>query len=147
MFKKILYPIDVQEGDVCRKCLAQVLDAARDWKAELLLIYVVPGFGMPLVASYFPEGAAKAILADAKGAMQNYIKANIPEDIRVTPVVCQGTPYEEILREAEERKVDVIVIPSRDRAELDKWLLGSTASKVVHHAGCAVLVLRTKASA
>lgn len=142
MFKKILYPIDIQEGDICRKCLDRVTEAVRDWDADLLLMYVLPGFGMPLVASYFPEGAAKAIFEEAKGQMQNYIKSEIPADIRVTPIVCEGTPYEEILREAQERQVDLIVIPSRDRSELDKWLLGSTASKVVHHAHCAVLVLR-----
>ena len=142
MFKKILYPVDVQEGDVCQRCLGQVLEAVRQWDAELLLVYVFPGFGMPMVASYFPEGSAKAMMEEAKGHMHNYIKANIPEDVRVTPIVCQGTPYEEVLREAEARHVDLVVIPSQDRSQMDKWLLGSTASKVVHHANCAVLVLR-----
>ena len=142
MFQKVLYPIDLQQGDAIRATLAQVLEEVRHWGAELYLVYVLPGFGLPLVASYFPAGAEKAIFEETRAQLRKLIDDHVPGDVPVTPIVAQGAAYEEIIREAQERGVDLIVIPSRDRRGVDRWLLGSTASKVVNHAPCAVLVLR-----
>lgn len=142
MFKKILYPIDVEPGDLSQASLPRVVEMARQWDAELVLAYVLPGFGMPLVASFFPAGAEKKMAAKAKELLDDFCKRNIPADVNITPFVTQGTPYEEILQESARRGVDLIVMPDRGRARTAKWLMGPTATKVVHHATCAVLVLR-----
>ena len=142
MFNKILYPIDIQEGDVCVRSLEAVLEEVRGRGARLYLLYVVPGLGMPLVASYFPKGLQEKLARDAEASMERFVAEHVPDDIKVTAIVRQGTPYEVVLKEAKRRKVDLIVVPSRDRGAVERWLLGSNASKIVHHAECAVLVLR-----
>lgn len=142
MFQRILYPVDIQEGDVCQRSFDAVLEEVRTREAKLYLIYVVPGFGMPLVAAYFPQGTEKKILRDAEAAMAAYVERHVPDDVDVTPIVAEGTPYEQVLEAARSHDIDLIVIPSRDRTGVERWLLGSNASKVVHHADCAVLVLR-----
>jgi len=142
MFNKVLYPIDIHEGAACKAGLGEVAKWVREWDADLILMYVFPGFRMPLVASYFPEDAVKKMYDSAATALHEFIDANVPDDIRVTPVVCEGKPYEEILREASERGADLIVIQGKEHTAADRLLLGSTASRVVDHAHCSVLVLR-----
>jgi len=52
-----------------------------------------------------------------------------------------GSPKSEIIRVAEENKVDLIVVGSHGRHGLG-LLLGSTANGVLHHAACDVLAVR-----
>lgn len=52
-----------------------------------------------------------------------------------------GSPKLEIVRVAEERQVDLIVVGSHGRHGL-ALLLGSTANGVLHHAKCDVLAVR-----
>jgi nucleotide-binding universal stress UspA family protein len=53
-----------------------------------------------------------------------------------------GTPYEEIVKVAKEREVDLIVIATYGYTGLKHFLLGSTAERVVRIAPCPVLVVR-----
>lgn len=56
-------------------------------------------------------------------------------------LVEMGSPKVEIIRVAEERKVDLIVVGSHGRHGIG-LLLGSTAASVIHHAKCDVLAVR-----
>ena len=55
--------------------------------------------------------------------------------------VIKGASYHGILEYVDENEIDLIIINSH-RPGLQDYLLGSTASKVVRHAKCAVLVER-----
>ena len=57
--------------------------------------------------------------------------------------VSQGNTKREILRIAEEQKVDLIVIGSHGREGI-QLLLGSTANAVLHGAPCDVLAVRVR---
>ncbi len=50
-------------------------------------------------------------------------------------------PHQQIVDEAAEKKVDMIVIGRRGRKGLEKLLMGEVASKVIAHAPCKVLVV------
>lgn len=52
-----------------------------------------------------------------------------------------GSSYHNVIESAKEHKADLILINSH-KPGLQDYLLGSTASKVVRHAKCAVLVDR-----
>lgn len=53
-----------------------------------------------------------------------------------------GIPYEEILKEQQERKADLIVIASHGRTGLLRTLIGSVAERVMREAKCPVLLVR-----
>jgi nucleotide-binding universal stress UspA family protein len=142
MFKKVLFPIDIQEGEIHEVLATRVLDCAAGWGASLYLVYVLPGFGSPMVASFFPEGAEEQAIENAKKLVHDFIAEHMPKGADIHAIVCAGKPYEEILREASELDIDLIIVPSHNRQGLERWLLGSTASKVVDHAECSVMVLR-----
>ena len=52
------------------------------------------------------------------------------------------TPAEGILAYAEEHAADLIVVGTRGRAGVERWVLGSVAETVVRQAACPVLVVR-----
>jgi nucleotide-binding universal stress UspA family protein len=58
--------------------------------------------------------------------------------------VATGPPAEAIVRVAEERKADLIVMGTHGRTGLQHVLLGSVAEKVVRLASCPVLTVRYK---
>jgi len=60
----------------------------------------------------------------------------------VTFDVKSGTPYEEILKEQQERKADLIVIASHGRTGILKSFIGSVAERVMREAKCPVLLVR-----
>jgi nucleotide-binding universal stress UspA family protein len=49
---------------------------------------------------------------------------------------------DEIIRYAEEKGVDLIIVGTRGRSGMSKALLGSVASKIVTYSPCSVLVVR-----
>lgn len=59
-----------------------------------------------------------------------------------TSAVAHGRPYVEILRIAEQKRADLIVMGVHGRNVLDMTLFGSTTNQVVRQATCPVLTLR-----
>jgi universal stress protein F len=57
-------------------------------------------------------------------------------------VVRKGAVHRQIVRLADERKVDLIVMDSAN-PKVQDYLLGTTASHVVTHAECSVYVVRS----
>ncbi|HHH40058.1 MAG TPA: universal stress protein [Sedimenticola sp.] len=141
MFKKILMPIDLQETHLAAKAVKVAIDEARKHGAEVYVMTVMPGFGMPLVASFFPEKAVKKALKEIGGELKRYIAANFPDDIHTTPIIAEGNPAERILAQAKKLQADLIIIPSHAQS-LGQVFLGSCAAKVVEHAHCSVMVIK-----
>ena len=54
----------------------------------------------------------------------------------------RGEAASMIIDEAEKEGVDLILMGTRGMNAVDRWLLGSVSTKVVHHAPCNVLVVR-----
>jgi nucleotide-binding universal stress UspA family protein len=55
-----------------------------------------------------------------------------------------GQPAEEIIREAEEGRYDLIILGERRDHDLVTRLLGSTAKRVIEHAPCPVIIAKGK---
>jgi len=56
----------------------------------------------------------------------------------------RGHAAEEILSETEEREYDLVVVGSRGRRGITRFLLGSTAARIVQHAPISVLIVKGK---
>jgi nucleotide-binding universal stress UspA family protein len=66
--------------------------------------------------------------------------------LRLTPCLRTGIPFHEITGAARERAADLIVIATHGNTGTKRVLLGSTAERVVRHAPCPVLTVRTPTS-
>ena len=64
------------------------------------------------------------------------------EGLEVERIVVEGNPAEEIMRLANERSADLIVMGTLGATGIKKYLLGSVASKIVQHSVIPVLTIR-----
>jgi nucleotide-binding universal stress UspA family protein len=141
MYNDILLPVDLADPSSWRKSLPVALSFCRTFGARLHVVTVVPDFGMAIVGQYFPETFERQMIEETRKALHAFVSEHVPPEVPVQHVVAHGTVYQEILHEANEIGVDLIVIASH-RPELRDYLLGPNAARVVRHAGMSVLVVR-----
>ncbi len=143
MFKKILLPIDLEHTEVASKAIKLALEEAERSDAKLYVMTVAPGFGMPLVASFFDEGTVKKAMKEIARHMDQFVREKIPQKLHAKSIVTEGNPPEQILKQAEKHDIDLIVITSHD-SEMEQIFLGSCSARVVRHSHCSVLVVKNK---
>ena len=136
MFQTILVPIDLSHTEK-GKIMIDAANKLGGKSARLVLINVsedIPNY----VAVELPEGMVKRLRQEAADELEGMAKAaGIHAEIEVR----SGRPATAILAAADETQADLIIIASH-RPGLQDYLLGSTASGVVRHAKCSVLVMR-----
>jgi nucleotide-binding universal stress UspA family protein len=136
---KVLACIDLstQAQDVLEKAVELAL-----WKkADLILFTVAEDF------LEFGEGATLSLTEQIKEQAQKRLeeagKTALAKGVKARTVMDYGSsPADSILTFAEKDGVDLIVLGSRAKSGLDRFLIGSVASKVVPHSTCSVIVLR-----
>jgi len=141
MYKSILFPVELEHTTEAEKALKLAIEEAGRSKAKLTIMTAAPGFGMPIVASYFEENAVTEALKEVARHLKQYVDDNVPDDIDSNAVVVEGHPGELILKQAQKDTVDLIVIPAQ-HSEIENLFLGSVAAQVVRHATCTVTVVK-----
>lgn len=139
---RILVPTDFSECSEAAVKYARALAAA--FGASLHLLHVVQDpYTQPWAAEAFP-----APLGDLLEQWQSQARTRLvnllPEAERSGAMIATevGSPFFEVVRYAEEQKIDLIVIGTHGRGPLGHMLLGSVAEKVVRKAPCPVLTVR-----
>lgn len=141
MFKTILLPVDLPNLDTQDKAVKAAVSQAQASGAALVVMTVVPDFGSSLVGSYFPAGYEQKAVEEANERLQAFTKDHVPAGVEVRHVVGHGTIYREIIRTADKLGCELIVMGSH-RPDLQDYLLGPNAARVVRHARCSVMVVR-----
>ena len=141
MYKDILLPVDLEEPKSWQKSTSDAIELARTFDATLHVMTVVPTYSMSIVGSFFPSGYEAKIVEAARVKLHEFVDTIIGDSVRVQHIVGHGTVYEEVLRVAEEIKVDLIILGA-SRPLAGHFLPGPNASRVSTHAHCSVLVTR-----
>ena len=144
--KSILVPTDFSEhSDIALK---QALEIARQDKAKLYLLHVIHEAMHQCAADYCLSDELMRQMENGmtSAAQQNLQKqlAKFPaaREIEVITEVRRGFPSDEILKEQQEKKIDLIVIAPLGRSGIERFLIGSVAKNVVKEAKCPVLVAK-----
>ncbi len=140
MYKKILVPVDLgREKNAIKLCNAATDMAGED--TEIRLISVAPGYGMPVVASFFPADAQEKVLAELLSLLTKLAEANLSGKVSVR--VREGKRSKMILTEADNWSADLIVVGSRKKLSRDgQRVLGSCSGSVADRAKCNVIIVR-----
>ncbi|MBM3358630.1 MAG: universal stress protein [Betaproteobacteria bacterium] len=146
MFKNILVPTDGSE--LSQRAVQIAVDLAKIHQAKITGIHVIPDYHL-LIAyeGAFDPVTEERIEEEAKQRAENYLafvrkraeQASVPCD---TACETSDHPYDAILKIAEARKCDLIVMTSHGRKGLAAVLLGSETRKVLTHTRIPVLVVR-----
>ena len=142
-FRTILVATDFSESS--QEAFDVALGIARDTGADVHALYVVPD---PLNLPWVVEGAGmdfielqRTWMADARRELTQMLAARAVDPAKVKATAALGTPAVEIIRHAAHWKADLIVVGSHGRGTMGRLLIGSVAQKVLHEAGCPVMVV------
>ena len=141
MYHDILLTVDLNDEASWAKALPAAVGEAKASGASLHVVSIVPDFGMAVVGGFFPDDFEEKALAEVSEKLVAFCGENVPSEIEVKNIVRHGNVYREILEIAGETGCDLIVMASH-RPELQDFLLGPNAARVVRHAGCSVMVVR-----
>jgi universal stress protein A len=141
--KSILVPIDFSIHS--KNALKYAIPLAEKFRASLHLVYVVEptiypadlGFGQVVL-----PGVEEELREKGAEELQALMDKEIGGRVKSSCAVRTGNPHQEILREAEERGVEMIVVATHGHSGVEHMLFGSTADRIVRHATCPVLTVR-----
>jgi nucleotide-binding universal stress UspA family protein len=143
MFKKILVPLDGSKFS--EAVLPHVRSLAQAHQAEVYVLQVTE----PLRPSLYPQGVAllepvvRELRAEANAYIHKMATTLNDQDIRAHGEVVDAVGIANaILGFAEAKGVDLIALSTHGRSGVGRWLLGSTADKVIHGANVPVLLVR-----
>ncbi len=139
MFKKILIAYDGSAHS--QRALEYARALAQTFAAQLIVVHVfhpIPKeWGTP-----FKEQAEAHVIGAAEKTIREVRAKLVNESFEVITEMLEGPPAEAILRVAEARGCDLIVMGSRGLGELKATLLGSVSNKVLHHSVAPVLIVK-----
>ena len=143
---KILVPTDFSEYS--DKALRQGLDIATQYGARVYVLHVVHEAITQCVYDYClkieeVQRAEEQLIAAARKSLEKQL-AKFPraKEVELTADVRKGIPAEEILKEEQEKGIDLIVIASLGQSGLSKYLIGSIARNVLKGSKCPVLLTK-----
>lgn len=135
---KILVAMD--DSVFARKALVKAIEMAKYEPSQLFILSVTPFLGAidelsPGLTDRLKESAENVVKSAAATAEKAGIAAQVFTEQGVSPA-------DNIVTFAEEKNIELIVVGHRGKANLEKFLLGSVASRVISHAACSVLVVK-----
>jgi nucleotide-binding universal stress UspA family protein len=153
LFQKILVPLDGSEHSL--KALDEASQIAKMSSGKLTLINVysvqpvlmsevsAPGYtGPPIFTGVEVSRMVEAAQEVGNKILQDAEKRISATGVQVEKKLVEGHTVQEIVRAANEGNFDLIVIGARGISHIKEMLLGSVTDAVIHHAHCAVLVIK-----
>ena len=153
MIERVLLPVD--GSALSESALAMATEVLTGPRREIELLRVVPSV-LQGVVSFAAISAAPMLGAqwdDSQGehvsearAYLESIARRLPRNIRVHTAVRLGDPAGEIVMQAREGAVDLIVMSTHGRTGLFRWVMGSVADSVAHRTAVPVLLVHPAAN-
>lgn len=140
MFKKILVPIDVDYPKTSKAVYDNAAQIAQFSDAEILMVSVMPGFGMPIVASFITDEMKKDAKNEFIKVLKKFTDKNCGDNVSAKVLV--GKNHEVILEMADKWSADLIVVYHNHRRSINEAFSQNCAQKIVKNANCSVLRLR-----
>ncbi len=142
---KILATTDFSDGS--RDGVRYAISLADKLGATVALLHVIePCTWLSELGSLLPLPEDSEVVASARAQLATLAKRESKGAVAVTCSVSvrTGNPFHAITTAALERAADLIVIATHGHTGAERFLLGSTAERVVRHAACPVLTVRTR---
>lgn len=140
VYEDVLVPTD--GSDAVQEAIDEAIALAGLSDATLHALSVVDIDDYALVPDAEVVAIEETLETAANRAVDDVRERGEAADLEVRTEVRRGTPHEEILAYAADRDVDLIVMGTHGRSNLDRVLLGSVTEKVVRNADRPVLVER-----
>lgn len=145
MFKHLLLPIDGSQ--LSEAAIQKGVQFAKSLNAKVTGFYVMPEFHVFTYRTEMLEDTKEEFARDCRAHADQFL-AVIEKAAKAAGVACDTAlatsdyPYEAIIKAAEEKSCDLIMMASHGRRGVQGLLLGSETHKVLTHSKIPVLVYR-----
>jgi len=136
--RRFLVPVDF--SDASRQALRHAREIAQLYDAQIDLLHVVEEILRP---SFYVEGLEENVGKKARDHLRTFVEESTGPDVDVEIHARSGQAASCIASFAEDRGSDLVVTSTHGRTGLQRLLLGSVAEKVLRHAHCPVLTVKT----
>lgn len=140
--KKILCAVDLE--DTITPSVDYTKMMATMAGASVVVAYVIPAH-TPYEDVYLSINSQPNEVNNPNENMQKAMNSLLHDQfagLEATGVILVGRPSEELVKLADEKGVDLIVMGTHGRAGFDRLLFGSVANEVVKTAPCPVMTIR-----
>jgi nucleotide-binding universal stress UspA family protein len=115
------------------------------FKAMVFVLHVVSSLD-DYTGLYLPHISLETVMEEvyrsAKKSLNEFCLKYFEGKIQYESILAKGDAYREILKTADEKKVDVIIMGTHGRSGLDHLIFGSTIERVLRGARCPVLTVK-----
>ena len=152
VIRRILVPTDLSQW--AEGAVDYAIGLAAQLGAELRFLAVVDS---PVIVTLIGNTAGKdrgadrdrnfqrKLVEDARRILQRDVDRAAERGVRaIGHVKFSEDADREILAEAKDGNVDLILVMAPERKSLTEWLVGDTAEEITHRAPCPVLMLRSR---
>ena len=145
MFKHILMPTDGSE--LSNDAIHRGMQFAKSINAQVTGIHVIPPFNAVMYGTEMLGESMEEFEKQSKECAERYL-ALIETAAKEVGVPCHtlyvtaGRPYEAIIKTAQEKGCDLILMASHGRRGVEGLLIGSETTRVLTHTKLPVLVFR-----
>jgi nucleotide-binding universal stress UspA family protein len=141
MYKKMLVPLDGSE--LAEVVLPYAKELAGRLDLELTLLHVCEPHSpsAQFMCRAYIEHAAELVQAHSR-EVQTRTGATAEKAVQARGVIASGHPAEEIIRQAKENTIDLILMATHGRSGVRRWMLGSVADKVLRASDVPVWLVR-----
>jgi nucleotide-binding universal stress UspA family protein len=141
MTKKILCPVDFSKGSEHAVAKAEELALATGAELELFHAYQLPVLALPDSTVTVSPTFVADVTDRAQRALNQHRDTVAAHDVPATTRLVEGNPADAIVDHAREIHASMIVMGTHGRSGFRRFLLGSTAERVVRMSTVPVLTV------
>ena len=138
LYMNILVPLD--GSDYSKKALIQACDMAKNYQANLILVYVVDksrSLNLLDKNEYLKmlRRFGEKVLVKGKETAKT-------KGMDVTTIMKEGNITNEIVKLAKNKKCNLIIVGSKGLGATARFFLGSISNKLANNSPCSVLIVK-----
>lgn len=138
-YSRILVPTDFSRSSYA--AFGPAASIAKKFKSHVYLLHIVAGAPVLAVTTGLSQSQVEQRVLDQSAAsLRKAAKRLALKGVEL--ILRKGTPHEEIVKAAKEKRVDLIVMGTLGKSKIEHMLLGSVTEKVVRRASCQVLTVK-----
>ncbi|MDQ5987724.1 MAG: Universal stress protein A [Syntrophus sp. SKADARSKE-3] len=143
--QRILVPTDFSKHS--EKALTEAIGFAKKFDAQIYLLHVVEdiqacAFDYCISEELIAQYKTDSVAASRDKLDQAVKKFGLAENVRMTADVRLGIPYDEILKEEQEKDIDLIIIATHGKTGFLHHIMGGVAERVLRGAKCIVMLVK-----
>lgn len=137
--KRIMVPVD--ESDHSLKAVRYSVQFAEKMQCSILLLHCHKEFPSVLGEPYL-QNAIEKILKESDTVLEPYRKILKENKADFEELVLEEPAGKAIVETAEIENIDLIIMGTKGKTDLEGLIMGSTTHRVLHLAPCPVLIVR-----